>query len=183
MSRVGKKPIFLPPKVKVSVRESEIIVEGPKGSINVPIPYGIQAKVEDGKIFFDRANDSKNLRALHGTTRALTQNAIIGVTEGFIKKLEMEGVGYKAQVEGKKLILSIGYSHPIEFVPPEGIEISAGMTPERKFQIVVSGMDKEKVGLVAAKIKSFRSPDSYKLKGIRYFGERLRKKERRTGVK
>lgn len=183
MSRIGKKPIILPPKVKVSIKEREIIVEGPKGSINVPLPYGIQAKVEDGKILFERANDSKSLKSLHGTTRALTQNAITGVTEGFNKKLEIEGVGYKAQIEGKKLILSLGYSHPIEYVPPEGIEISAGLTPEKKLQIVVSGIDKCKVGLVAAKIKSFRPPDSYKLKGIRYVGEKLKRKERRTGVK
>ncbi len=183
MSRIGKKPIIIPPKVKINIRERDIIVEGPKGSLNVPLPYGISAKVENGEIVFERANDSKNLRALHGTTRALTQNAIIGVTEGFTKKLEIEGVGYKAQVEGKKLVLSLGYSHPIEYIPPEGIEISAGITPEKKFQIVVSGIDKEKVGLVAAKIKSFRPPDSYKLKGIRYAGEKLKKKERRTGVK
>jgi large subunit ribosomal protein L6 len=183
MSRIGKKPIVLPAKVKVSIRERDILVEGPKGSLNVPLPYGINAKIEDGKITFERINDSKYLKALHGTTRALIKNAITGVTEGFTKKLEIEGVGYKAQVEGKKLVLSLGYSHPIEYLPPEGIEISAGMTPERKFQIVVSGIDKEKVGLVAAKIKSFRPPDSYKLKGIRYVGEKLKKKERRTGVK
>jgi large subunit ribosomal protein L6 len=183
MSRIGKKPILLPPKVKVSIRERDILVEGPKGSLNVPLPNGIKAKVEDGKIIIERVNDSKNLKALHGTIRALTQNAVIGVTEGFTKKLEIEGVGYKAQTEGRKLILSLGYTHPIEFIPPEGIEISAGLTPEKKFQIVVSGIDKEKVGLVAAKIKSFRPPDAYKLKGIRYVGEKLKKKERRTGVK
>lgn len=183
MSRIGKKPIALPSKVKVSIRESEIIVEGPKGSLKVPLSYGIQAKIEDGRIILERASDSKNLKALHGTTRALVQNAITGVTEGFARKLEIEGVGYKAQVEGRKLVLSLGYSHPIEYIPPDEIEISAGLTPERKFQIVVSGIDKEKVGLVAAKIKSFRLPDSYKLKGIRYVGEKLKKKERRRGVK
>ncbi len=183
MSRIGKKPVLLPPKVKVNIREREIRVEGPKGALVVPLPQGIEAKLEDGKLFFERWNDSKTLKALHGTTRALTQNAVIGVTEGFVKKLEIEGVGYKALVEGRKLILSLGYSHPIEFIPPEGIEITAGITPERKFQITVSGIDKEKVGLVAAKIKSFRPPDAYKLKGIRYVGEKLKKKERRTGVK
>ncbi|MGQ9618116.1 MAG: 50S ribosomal protein L6 [Candidatus Aminicenantia bacterium] len=183
MSRIGKKPVLIPPKVKVDIKRKEISIQGPKGSLSVPLPEGIQAKVENGKIIFERVNDSKSLKAFHGTTRALTQNAITGVTEGFTKILEIEGVGYKAQVEGKKLILSLGYSHPIEFIPPEGIEITAGVTPERKFQITLSGIDKEKVGLVAAKIKSYRPPDAYKLKGIRYAGEKLKKKERRTGVK
>lgn len=178
MSRIGRMPVNLPDGVKVNIGASELEIEGPKGKLKTPLPPGIKAHLEDKKLIFERSNDSKQQKAYHGLARSLANNAVMGVTQGFSKQLEIVGVGYKAQLQGKQLILSLGYSHPVNYQIPEGIEIKL----EKPTLITISGIDKQKVGQVAAEIRSFRKPDPYKLKGIRYVGEKLRKKERRAGV-
>ena len=178
MSRIGKKPIILPSNVKINIGNSELEIEGPKGKLFTPLPPGIKARLEDNKLIFERSNNTKQQRAYHGLARSLAYNAVIGVSEGFSKKLEIVGVGYKAQLQGKQLILSLGYSHPVNYKIPEGIEIKL----EKPTVLTIFGIDKQKVGQVAAEIRAFRKPDPYKQKGIRYADERLRKKERRAGV-
>ncbi len=178
MSKIGRKPIILPENVKVNIRADYIEIEGPKGKLATPLFRGIKAKIEDNKLIFERSNDSKQQKAFHGLARSLANNAVIGVTKGFTKQLEISGVGYKAQLQGKQLILNVGYSHPINYPVPEGIEIKV----EKPTLISVSGIDKQKVGQIAAEIRAFRKPDPYKLKGIRYVGEKFKKKERRAGV-
>ncbi len=178
MSRVGKKPITIPAGVKVTLEPDRIDFEGKKGKLSSPLYAGIQASLDGGQLSLTRADDTKSVRSLHGLCRALAQNAVRGVTEGFSKQLEIVGVGYKAKVDKGKLEISLGYSRPIVYDIPEGVEIVA----EKPTVLVVRGIDRQKVGQVADDIKHFRLPDPYKQKGVRYAGERLIKKERKAGV-
>jgi large subunit ribosomal protein L6 len=178
MSRVGKKPIAIPAGVTVTVHPDRIEVEGKKGKLTTPLQPGITAVLEGSSLVFTRSEDTKAGRANHGLGRALAQNAVRGVTEGYAKSLEIVGVGYKAKVEKGKLEISLGYSKPIAYAIPDGIEIVA----EKPTLLAVRGIDRQKVGQVADDIKSLRLPDPYKQKGVRYLGERLIKKERKAGV-
>jgi large subunit ribosomal protein L6 len=178
MSRVGKKPIPIPAGVTVTVHADRIDFEGKKGKLTSPLRPGITAAVEGQVLTLTRANESQQTRADHGLGRALARNAAAGVSEGYEKKLEIVGVGYKAKVEKARLEISLGYSRPIVYDIPEGIEIVA----EKPTLLTVRGIDRQKVGQVADDIKSLRLPDPYKQKGVRYLGERLIKKERKAGV-
>jgi large subunit ribosomal protein L6 len=180
MSRIGRLPITIESAVQVSVETGRVSVKGPKGQLEHGLPRGITAVVEDGQLTISRRDDSKRLKSLHGLTRALLANAVQGVNRGFEKKLEIHGVGYRADVSGQVLKLNLGYSHPVEFPVPEGIEITV---EERNTRLTVMGRDRQQVGQVAADIRSCRPPDVYKLKGIRYAGEPLRKKAGKTGAK
>lgn len=173
MSRVGKNPIPIPDKAKVEIKESNVTVTGPKGTLVREIHPDISASIEDNQLLVSRPSDLKKHRALHGLTRALLNNMVVGVTEGFKRELQIIGVGYRGEMQGKNLVLYLGYSHPIVFNPPEGIKIEA-FPKENK--ISVEGIDKELVGQVAAKIRSFRKPEPYKGKGVRYVGEHVRSK-------
>jgi len=178
MSRVGKKPIAITAGVTVTVHPDRIDFEGPKGKLTTPLQPGISAALENGTLVLSRADDSKTARSNHGLGRALAHNALVGVTEGYMKQLEIVGVGYKAKVDKGKLEISLGYSRPITYDIPSGIEIVA----VKPTQLTVRGIDRQKVGQVADDIKSLRIPDPYKQKGVRYLGERLIKKERKAGV-
>ena len=178
MSRVGRKVIVVPSGVKVQVSERALEVQGPKGKLNTPVPPGIKFALEGQKLSCQRANDEQKLRAFHGMARALAQNAIKGVTEGFSKELDIVGVGYRAAVEGSKVVFALGFSHPVEFKVPEGIKIAV----EKQTHVTVSGIDRQKVGQVAAEIRDLRRPDPYKQKGIRYVGEHLKKKAGKAGA-
>ena len=178
MSRVGKKPIEVPENVKVTIGNNKVEFESPKGRLESPLFPGITARLEDRKLLFSRADDSQEMRTFHGLARSLAQNAIIGLTTGFSKQLEIVGVGYRAKLDKDTLELSLGYSKPIIYKIPDGIQVFV----EKTNLITVRGIDKHKVGQVAEEIKSFRRPDPYKLKGIRYVGEKLIKKERKAGV-
>ena len=178
MSRVGKNPIPIPSKVKVEIDQNEITVSGPKGELKREIHPSLKMETSKDEIVVFRSSDSKFHKSLHGLTRALIANMVDGVSTGYRKALEIQGIGYKAELMGKKLNLSLGFSHPILFSPPEGIKIDLG-SPTK---IMVSGIDKELVGLVAAKIRSFRPPEPYKGKGIRYEGEFVRKKAGKTAT-
>lgn len=172
MSRIGRKPVPVLKGVTVTHKDGHVVVKGPKGELSAKIHPAISIDVKGEEIQVDRKSDEQKYRALHGLWRALIQNMIKGVTEGYSKKLEIVGVGYRAEMKGKKLQLQIGYSHPILFGPPEGIKIEA-LT---QTNVVISGIDKQLVGLVAAKIRSFRPPEPYKGKGIKYEGEYIRRK-------
>jgi large subunit ribosomal protein L6 len=178
MSRVGRKPIAVPEGVKVKVHTDRVEFESSKGKLESPLFPGIQAKLEDKKLVFTRADDSKMMRTNHGLVRSLANNALLGVTVGFSKQLEIVGVGYRAKLDKDSLELSLGYSKPVLYKIPPGIQVLV----EKPTLITVKGIDKQKVGQVAEEIKRFRRPDPYKLKGIRYVGERLIKKERKAGV-
>ena len=178
MSRVGRKVIAVPASVKVSVSEAALEVQGPKGKLTTPVPPGIKFALSGQELSCQRASDARQLRAFHGLARALAQNAIKGVTEGFTKDLDIVGVGYRAQVEGNKVVFALGYSHPVEYKVPEGIKIAV----EKLTHIQVSGIDRQKVGQVAAEIRKLRKPDPYKQKGIRYVGEVLKKKAGKAGA-
>jgi large subunit ribosomal protein L6 len=173
MSRVGKKIIPLPKGVKITVGAG-MLVEGPKGKLTVPIPEGIQARQTDGNLDFVR--DSDKLAALHGLTRALAASAVQGVSTGFTRELDITGTGYRADVKGKIATFTLGYSHPIELLLPDGVDLKI----DKQTHLVVSGYDKQKVGQVAANIRALRPPDPYKHKGVRYTGEVLRKKAGKT---
>ena len=177
MSRVGKKPIPIPDKVKVSIKDRHVAVEGPKGKLELDVASPITAKKEDNDIIVTRPNDARRNRAFHGLTRALIANMVRGVSEGFEKKLEIQGVGYRAAAQGKALNFQLGYSHPILFEPPEGVDLSV----DRSI-VTVSGIDKQAVGQVAAQIRGLRKPEPYKGKGIRYVGEHVRRKAGKTGI-
>lgn len=178
MSRVGKMPIAIPAGVTVEIAENNLVtVKGPKGELQRTLPQEMTIKMEDGQITVERPNDLKKNKALHGLTRALLHNMVVGVNEGFEKKLEINGVGYRAAKQGNVLNLSLGYSHPIEFPQPEGIEIEV---PDQT-HITVKGISKEKVGQCAAEIRSFRAPEPYKGKGIKYADEYIRRKVGKTG--
>ena len=177
MSRVGRKPISLPQGVSVQIGDAAVEVQGPKGRLSVRVPPGIKFQNSDGGVVAVRQNDEQ--RALHGLARALLANAVHGVTQGFSKELDIVGVGYRAEVKGRIVLFSLGYSHPIEFSIPEGIHISV----DKQTHVVVSGADKQLVGQVAADIRALRPPDPYKQKGIRITGERLKKKAGKAGAK
>jgi large subunit ribosomal protein L6 len=187
MSRIGNKPIAVPKGVEVALQDGAVRVKGPKGALVTPLPGGITFAKHDGTLVASRAEESQ--RALHGLARSLVANAVKGVTEGFSEELWVVGLGYRAENKGKNLVvLSLGYSHPIEFPLPEGISVTIekqAMTVENKpaLKLVVSGADKQLVGQVAARLVSLRSPDPYKQKGIRYAGQRLKKKVGKTGAK
>lgn len=172
MSRIGRKPIPIVKGINVTTKDGLITVKGPKGELFAKVHPDISVEVGQSEILLTRASDEKQTRALHGLWRALLQNMIIGVTQGYNKKLEIVGVGYRAEIKGKKLHLLVGYSHPILFGPPEGVTLEA----PTQTSVVISGIDKQLVGLVAAKIRSFRPPEPYKGKGIKYEGEYIRRK-------
>ncbi len=173
MSRVGKAPIAIPDKVSVNIDGRTVTVKGPKGELTQEVHADISVAVEDNEVRITRSSDQKKHRALHGLTRALINNMVVGVSEGFKKEMEMIGVGYRAEQKGKTLVLHLGYSHPILVAPPEGIEITL---PPKTNRIIVEGISKQVVGEVAAKIRQFRPPEPYKGKGIRYVGEHVRSK-------
>jgi large subunit ribosomal protein L6 len=177
MSRIGNKLIPLPSGVKVQIKDGSVEVQGPKGKMAVPLPRGIHFEQKDGVLMAKR--ETEDQRALHGLARALVANAVTGVTQGFKKDLDIVGVGYRAEVKGKNVVLALGYSHPIEFPVPEGIQI----TVEKQTHMTVSGADKNQVGQVAANLRALRPPDPYKQKGIRISGERLKKKAGKAGAK
>ena len=179
MSRIGKKPISLPAGVKVTVDGNTVTVQGSKGTLIQTLPEGITINQEDNQLLVQRADDSKQQRAFHGLTRALIANMVDGVTNGFEKKLELVGVGYRAQMQGKKLVISIGFSHPVEMDPPDGIEFEVP-APTR---ITVKGIDKQLVGNTAANIRAIRKPEPYKGKGIKYENEVIRRKAGKAGGK
>jgi large subunit ribosomal protein L6 len=178
MSRVGKKPIAIPAGVTVTVHPDRIDFKGPKGELTTPLRPGITAALEAGQLVLVRADDLKQSRADHGLGRALAHNAVVGVTAGYMKQLEIVGVGYKAKIDKGRLEINLGYSRPIVYAIPAGVEITA----EKPTLLTVRGIDRQKVGQVADDIKSLRIPDPYKQKGVRYLGERLIKKERKAGV-
>lgn len=172
MSRIGKKPVHILKGVKFEKQDSRIKITGPKGEIGATIPPTIGVELKENDIVVSRSADTKEQRALHGTWRAHINNMVKGVSEGFQRKLEIVGVGYKAEVKGKKIQLTLGYSHPILFLPPAGIKVEIPMPTS----IVISGIDKQLVGQVAAKLRSFRPPEPYKGKGVKYEGEYIRRK-------
>ncbi len=180
MSRIGKMPIAIPAGVTVEIAENNLVtVKGPKGELSRTLPKEMTIKEEDGKVVVGRPNDLKREKALHGLTRSLINNMVIGVTDGFEKKLEVNGVGYRAAKSGKTLTLSLGYSHPVEMIDPEGITSEVQGTNV----IIVKGIDKEAVGQYAADIRAKRPPEPYKGKGIKYADERIRRKVGKTGKK
>ncbi len=179
MSRIGKKPISLPPGVEVKRDGSIITVKGPKGTLTQDIPEEISFVLEDGQLLMQRPSDDKKHRSLHGLSRALLANMVEGVTNGFEKKLELVGVGYRAQLQGNKLVISIGFSHPVEIDPPEGIEFEVPAVTK----ITVKGIDKQLVGNTAAHIRAIRKPEPYKGKGIKYENEVIRRKAGKAGAK
>jgi large subunit ribosomal protein L6 len=178
MSRVGRKAIAIPKDVKVTVSDKTLQIQGPKGKLQTPVPPGISFTVEGAELKCQRSNDERQQRAFHGMARALAQNAVKGVTEGFSKELDIVGVGYKANVDGNRVILALGFSHPVEYKIPEGIKV----TVEKQTHVVISGIDRQKVGQVAAELRELRKPDPYKQKGIRYVGEILKKKAGKAGA-
>lgn len=179
MSRIGRLPVPLGADVKVTVAKGIVDIKGPKGALVQSLPDGIAATVSDGRLVLTRRDDTKPQKALHGLSRALLANAVTGVTKGFRKDLEIQGVGYRAQVEGKAVVFNLGYTHTIRFPIPAGIDIAV----DRQIRIAVSGADRQAVGQVAAEIRSLRPPDVYKGKGIRYSNEVVRKKAGKTGAK
>ena len=180
MSRIGKMPIAIPAGVTVDVAENnKVTVKGPKGTLERVMASDMEIKVEDGQITVGRPNDLKRSKSLHGLTRTLINNMVVGVTNGYEKKLEVNGVGYRAAKQGKKLVLNLGYSHPVEMEDPEGVETVV----EGQNVIFVKGIDKEKIGQYAAEIRDKRRPEPYKGKGIKYAEEHIRRKVGKTGKK
>ena len=177
MSRIGNKVIVLPAGVELTNNDNVVTVKGPKGELTREFSKDIEIRVEGTEVTLHRPNDSKEMKTIHGTTRALLNNMVTGVSEGFKKELEMRGVGYRAQLQGKKLVLAVGKSHPDEVEAPEGITFEL----PNPTNIVISGISKEVVGQTAAYVRSLRSPEPYKGKGIRYVGEFVRRKEGKTG--
>jgi len=177
MSRIGNKLIPVPSGVKIQIKTGAVEVQGPKGKMTVGLPRGIQFEQKDGILVAKR--EAEEFRAFHGLARALVANAVTGVTQGFKKELDIVGVGYRAEVKGKNVVLALGYSHPIEFPIPEGIQIAV----EKQTHLTVTGADKNQVGQVAANLRGLRPPDPYKQKGIRITGERLKKKAGKAGAK
>ncbi len=179
MSRVGTKVITLPEKVDVSVSGGSLTVKGPKGTLVTPVPKGITARVEGRSVKFSRETESGPVRALHGLARALAANAVTGVSTGFERRLEIVGVGFRASVTGRKVQFNIGYSHPVEFVMPAGVDVAI----EEQTKVVIRGADRQMVGQTAADIRGLRPPDAYKGKGIRYAGEVIKLKPGKSGTK
>lgn len=179
MSRIGKKPIPMPAGVKYTVSGNTVLVEGPKGKVSALLPSGISLVQKDGTLLAERQNDSQ--AAVHGLARALVFNAVEGVTNGWKKELDVVGIGYRVELKGKGMVVfTLGYSHPIEFPLPSGIEVAID---PKQTHVTVSGIDRQKVGQVAADMRSLRKPDPYKNKGVRYSDERLKKKVGKTGAK
>ena len=179
MSRIGRMPVVIPAGVTVEVAEgNKVTVKGSKGTLERVLPAEMDIKVEDGHVIVTRPNDLKKMKSLHGLTRTLIHNMVVGVSEGYAKVLEVNGVGYKAAKQGKKLVLNLGYSHPVEMMDPEGLEAVVEGN-----KITVKGIDKEKVGQYAAEIREKRAPEPYKGKGIKYADEVLRRKVGKTGKK
>jgi large subunit ribosomal protein L6 len=179
MSRIGRKPIAVPSGVNVSIENTSITVKGPKGSLSRELHKDMKVTVEENVINVERPSDNKLHRALHGTTRSVVANMVTGVTNGFQKSLELVGVGYRANKNGNKLVLNVGYSHPVEIAPEGDIEFDVPTNTK----IIVKGIDKELVGATAAKVRSVREPEPYKGKGIKYEGERILRKEGKAGKK
>jgi large subunit ribosomal protein L6 len=179
MSRIGRKPITIPSGVSVTFDNTVITVNGPKGTLSRELHKDMKVSVEENVINVERPSDNKLHRSLHGTTRSVVQNMVSGVTDGFAKNLELVGVGYRANKSGNKLVLNVGYSHPVEIEPASGIEFDVPSNTK----ITVKGIDKELVGAYAAKIRSVREPEPYKGKGIKYEGERILRKEGKAGKK
>ncbi len=179
MSRIGRLPVVIPAGVTVDIREGNVCtVKGPKGTLERALPKEMNITVEDGHVLVTRPNDLKRMKSLHGLTRSLIHNMVVGVSQGYSKTLEINGVGYRAAKQGNKLTLTLGYSHPVEMVDPEGVESTVDGN-----RIVVSGIDKEKVGQYAADIRDKRRPEPYKGKGIKYSDEVIRRKVGKTGKK
>ena len=177
MSRIANKPVVIPAGVTLDLKDNTVTVKGPKGELTYTFNQNISLEQREGEVVFTRPDDSKENKTIHGTTRAVFNNMVVGVTEGFQKELELIGVGYRAQLQGKKLVLNVGYSHPVEFTPEEGIEIEVPSNTK----VIVKGYDKQKVGELAANIRGVRPPEPYKGKGIRYVNEFVRRKEGKTG--
>jgi large subunit ribosomal protein L6 len=178
MSRIGKKPIAIPKGVTVKVEGAVVDVKGPKGQMKQPLPPGVTAAVADGQLVTTKTADDRELDKYHGLARSLVNNAVLGVTEGWKKELDIVGVGYRAEVKGKQVVLALGYSHPIVFDVPPGIDIAI----EKQTHVTVTGVDRQLVGQVAANIRRMRKPDPYQQKGVRYTGEVLKKKAGKTGA-
>ncbi|MDY7014402.1 MAG: 50S ribosomal protein L6 [Cyanobacteriota bacterium] len=180
MSRIGKRPIPLPDKVTVEINGQQIKVKGPKGQLERVLVPQVSVQQEGSQIEVLRQDDSRLARQRHGLSRTLVANMVDGVSQGYTKRLEIQGVGYRAQMQGKTLVLSVGYSHPVEIEPPEGIQLDVPKE-SRGLQVTIDGIDKELVGNTAAKIRAVRPPEVYKGKGIRYQGESIRRKAGKTG--
>ncbi len=178
MSRIGRLPVAVPAGVQVSVKGNEVSVKGPKGELKRQFPSNVDIKLEEGQVIVTRSSEEPSVRAMHGTTRALINNMVTGVSTGFTKVLEVDGVGYRVETEGSNAVLYVGYSHPVKVEPPTGISFEAD-TKTR--QLKVMGFDVELVGQVAANIRKIRPPEPYKGKGIHYLGERVRRKAGKTG--
>ncbi len=179
MSRIGRMPIAIPAGVTVTIAEgNKVTVKGPKGTLEKVLPKEMEIKLEDGQVTVSRPNDLKKMKSLHGLTRSLINNMVIGVTQGYEKTLEVNGVGYRAEKQGKKLILTVGFSHPVEMTDPDGLETKVDGN-----KIIVSGIDKEKVGQFAAEIRAKKKPEPYKGKGIKYSDEVIRRRVGKTGAK
>jgi len=176
MSRIGKQPVVIPAKVKVTVRENRLAVEGPKGKLEIQLPPLTAAKVEGESVAVTRANETTQAKAMHGLARSLVNNAVKGVSEGYLKKLEIQGVGFKAAVKGSIVDLALGFSHPILYPIPAGVTVVV----EDNTKLSIGGADKELVGRVASEIRGFYPPEPYKGKGVRYAGEQVKRKEGKT---
>jgi large subunit ribosomal protein L6 len=179
MSRIGKKPIVIPKGVNIKVLDNAVEVQGPKGKLQQAFPSGINFEIADGQLLAKRGTDDPALAKYHGLARSLVANAVVGVTDGFKRDLDIVGVGYRAEVKGKQVIFALGYSHAVVFDIPAGIDIAI----EKQTHITVTGVDRQLVGQVAANIRRLRKPDPYKQKGVRYTGEVLKKKAGKTGAK
>lgn len=177
MSRIGNKVVVIPEGVTVTQDGNNVTVKGPKGELTRTFSSDITMNIEGNEVTFTRPNDSKEMKTIHGTTRANFNNMVVGVSEGFQKALELIGVGYRAQLQGSKLVLNVGYSHPVEIIPPAGVTVEVPANT----QVIVKGANKEEVGELAANIRGTRPPEPYKGKGIRYVGEYVRRKEGKTG--
>jgi large subunit ribosomal protein L6 len=176
MSRIGKQPVVVPPKVKVEIKGQKVFVEGPKGKLDFELPARTSARLEGANLLVSRQGDDAEAKALHGLSRALVNNMVKGVSDGFVKKLEIQGVGFKAVVQGNKVNLALGYSHPVNYPIPDQIKV----TVEENTKLTIEGPSKQLVGQVAAEIRSYYPPEPYKGKGVRYSDEKVRRKEGKT---
>jgi large subunit ribosomal protein L6 len=179
MSRIGKRPITIPSKVTITIAEQHVAVKGPKGELSRLLPAEVEVSQEGETLLVKRRNESRAARQRHGLCRTLVANMVEGVSQGFQRRLEIQGVGYRAQVQGRNLMLNVGYSNPVQIEPPEGIQLAV----ENNTNVIVSGIDKEIVGNIAARIRAVRPPEPYKGKGIRYAGEMVRRKAGKSGKK
>lgn len=179
MSRIGKRPISIPDKVTITIEGQQVTVKGPKGELSRELPPEVAVEQQDGTVLVNRRDDSRPARQRHGLCRTLVANMVEGVSQGFQRRLEIQGVGYRAQVQGRNLILNVGYSNPVTIEPPEGVQVAV----EANTNVIVSGINKEIVGNTAARIRSVRPPEPYKGKGIRYAGEFVRRKVGKAGKK